>query len=81
MTDELSREVKRLNEIWSSANDKFMFESASIVDAFFSVMASRLLSYGIDLDGRAGEYQRKLIAWTLFQDALKQARTWRKIGT
>ena len=80
MTDELSREVKRLNEIWSSANDSFIFESASIVDAFFSVMASRISSYSIHLDGKAGEYQRSLISWTLFQDALNQARIWKKIG-
>jgi hypothetical protein len=43
-------------------------------------MAHRLAGYGIIFDGDAGEYQKNIITWDLFDQSLKQAKKWRSSG-
>ena len=66
----IATEVARLECIWSEAKGEFYFEQAGIVDAFYSVLAYRLASYGITLEGRAGQYQQRLLQWPLFKQAI-----------
>lgn len=51
-----------------------VIDEASILDAFYAVMAYRLASYGISLPGQAGAYQQALLAWPLWQETLLRAR-------
>lgn len=67
-------ELARLQEIWGLARGPFYFGEAGILDAFYAVMAYRLASYGIQLPGLAGEYQKALLAWPLWQETLVKAR-------
>ncbi|WP_421198577.1 glutathione S-transferase N-terminal domain-containing protein [Aeromonas enteropelogenes] len=67
-------ELARLQEIWGQARGPFYFGEAGILDAFYAVMAYRLASYGIQLPGLAGEYQKALLAWPLWQETLVKAR-------
>ncbi|WP_421200154.1 glutathione S-transferase N-terminal domain-containing protein [Aeromonas enteropelogenes] len=67
-------ELARLQEIWGQARGPFYFGDAGILDAFYAVMAYRLASYGIQLPGLAGEYQKALLAWPLWQETLVKAR-------
>ncbi|WP_421174426.1 glutathione S-transferase N-terminal domain-containing protein [Aeromonas enteropelogenes] len=67
-------ELARLQEIWGQARGPFYFGEAGIIDAFYAVMAYRLASYGIQLPGLAGEYQKALLAWPLWQETLVKAR-------
>lgn len=67
-------ELARLQEIWGQARGTFYFGEAGIIDAFYAVMAYRLASYGIQLPGLAGEYQKALLAWPLWQETLVKAR-------
>ena len=72
----LETEVNRLTNLWHAAQGDFYFEQASVVDAFYAVMAYRLASYGIRLAGNAGAYQDRLVSWPIFQEALGQTRQW-----
>jgi len=76
MSNELQREVNRLNAIFSSAQGTFFFEQATVVDAFYAVLAYRVECYGIELSTEAALYQKALLSWPLFQKALNHARQW-----
>lgn len=76
MSEAIKFEVRRLTQSWKAAAGTFYFKDVSIVDAFYSVMAYRLASYGIKLPGKAGEYQSSLIRWPLFQSALQKTQRW-----
>ncbi|GHF95528.1 glutathione S-transferase N-terminal domain-containing protein [Thalassotalea marina] len=74
----IETELKRLEAIFESAQLPFMFHEASAVDAFYAILAYRLESYGIQLKGKAGEYQTSLIQWPLLQSAIELAFDWNK---
>jgi len=73
----IDNELTRIENIFSSAQLPFMFDSAGIVDAFYSILAFRLGSYGIKLQGKAGEYQESLLHWSNLRDAIKLAHSWK----
>jgi len=75
-SNSLNRELTRIENIFASAQLPFMFNSAGLVDAFYSILAFRLNSYGIKFQGRAGAYQESLLNWTSLQDAIKLAKSW-----
>jgi len=80
LTEPLNKEIERLTHIFKSAHGQFMFEQASPVDAFYAVLAFRLSSYGISLEGEAGEYQTKIQQWPLFIQAIEAAKSWNRKG-
>jgi glutathione S-transferase len=75
---DVQQELERIEQIFSYAHLPFMFESAGIVDAFYSILAFRLTVYGIELNGVAGEYQKSLLAWQHLKDAIELAKSWKK---
>lgn len=75
-TVQLEPEIARLTNIWQQFGTSFAFGNAGAVDAFYSLMALRLLQYGVSLEGNAGRYQQHLVAWPLFQQALLEAKKW-----
>lgn len=74
---EVQQELARIEAIFAQAEGEFMFSLPSAVDAFYSVMAYRLQSYGIYLMGDAGHYQQNLLSWPLLRLAIKTANEWR----
>ncbi|MBW3696680.1 glutathione S-transferase [Vibrio sp. T187] len=72
------KELERIEQIFSQAQGPFMFNEPSMVDAFYSILAFRLSSYGITLAGEAGQYQQSLLEWPLLQQAIDLASSWRK---
>lgn len=73
----IDNELTRLEKIFGSAHLPFMFNSAGIVDAFYSILAFRLNAYGINLQGKAGEYQKSLLNWSKLKEAIKLAQSWK----
>ena len=75
-TVDINKELCRLSAIFDRTKGAFMFSQPGAVDAFYAVMAQRLASYGVTLEGRAGDYQRSLLEWPLFKAAMQQLDTW-----
>lgn len=73
---EIEAELARVKQIFEKAHLPYMFESSSVVDAFYSILAYRLNVYGIELEGKAGQYQHELLNWMQLQKAIAQARSW-----
>jgi len=78
LTDELTQEINRIETIFEAAMLPYMFELPGAVDAFYAILAFRLNSYGIELTGNAGRYQRSLLKWDRLQQAIEQAHSWAK---
>jgi len=77
-SDILQPDLDRLSKIFSQAKFGFMFDTPSVVDVFYAVMAKRLYNYGIVFDGKAGQYQQFLLDWDLLQSALGVSTRWQK---
>jgi|GEM_PF-1053417 len=75
----LRQEIARVDAIFSQAAVPFMFTQPCAVDAFYSVLAYRLNSYGIRLKGKAGEYQASLLDWSLMQTGIEQMKGWKSL--
>ncbi|GLS91471.1 glutathione S-transferase [Psychromonas marina] len=76
ISENMSLELGRIEAIFEQAEIPFMSESASAVDAFYSILAFRLKSYGVNFQGKAGEYQDSLLNWSLLKKAIMQAEQW-----
>ncbi|MCK6264315.1 glutathione S-transferase N-terminal domain-containing protein [Vibrio sp. ZSDE26] len=78
LASDLNVEIKRVESIFEQAQQPFMYQHAGAVDAFYSILAFRLQSYGITFNGKAGEYQQSLLNWPLLNQAIEVAMEWRK---
>ena len=74
---DIDNELIRIEQIFGAAHLPFMFNSAGAVDAFYSILAFRLKSYGIKLQGKAGEYQESLLNWDSLKEAIRLAQIWK----
>ena len=72
----LKQDVERVTAIFSQAQGRFMFEEPGLVDAFYAVLAYRLQTYGIELQGKALDYQRSLLNWSLLNKGIDELRAW-----
>ncbi len=77
-SEEIKSELQRVEQIFSQAELPFMFTGAGAVDAFYAILAFRLQNYGVELSGKAGQYQQSLLNWPLLAQAIQQARQWRE---
>ena len=76
MSPEVAKEIESLSELWVSTRREFadggvfLFGEFSAADAFYTPVASRLVTYQVDLHGEAKQYQQALLntrsmqAWT-----------------
>ncbi|MCV6621809.1 MAG: glutathione S-transferase [Cellvibrionaceae bacterium] len=76
INSDIQKELDRLVQIFESAKGAFMFGSATMVDAFYAILAFRLAHYGLKLEGKAGAYQQSLLQWDLLKAAIKKAKQW-----
>ncbi|MCJ8294687.1 MAG: glutathione S-transferase N-terminal domain-containing protein [Colwellia sp.] len=77
INSDIKNELTRIESIFELAQLPFMFDSAGVVDAFYSILAFRLNSYGIKLQGKAGTYQESLLNWTTLQQSIELAQSWK----
>lgn len=71
LSEEVSRDVRRIVQVWSQALERsggpFLFGHWTIADAFYTPVATRFRTYGVDLaahgdSGAAQEYADALLA-------------------
>jgi glutathione S-transferase len=76
MNDGVAKDIERINAIWAVAKRPYLFGEFSAADAFYAPVATRFVTYGVDLSGLALEYQQALLdspgvkAWSA--DAMKE---------
>jgi len=82
MTPEVAKDIARIEALWIEARKAFggkgpfLFGEFGAVDAFYAPVATRFVTYGVELAGAAREYQKALLdsagvkAWTA--DAVKE---------
>lgn len=64
----LSRDIGRVSAIWHECRERFgrggpwLYGKFSIADAMYAPVASRFRTYGVVLDGAAGDYARAVLA-------------------
>lgn len=76
-SSDVNNELTRIESIFELAQLPFMFNSAGIIDAFYSILAFRLQTYGIKFHGKAGAYQESLLSWSNLKQAISLAQSWR----
>ncbi|WP_271105154.1 glutathione S-transferase family protein [Pseudomonas tohonis] len=71
--EEAAEDIRRICAIWSDCRRRFgqdgpyLFGHASIADAFYAPVASRLRSYAVELPGEAAAYVDTIYRWSAFQ--------------
>jgi len=76
MTLDVAKEIARISALWAGAQRPFLFGEFCAADAFYAPVASRLVTYGVELKGAARAYQLALLesqavkAWS--DDAVKE---------
>ena len=61
MNDGVAREIARISAIWSDAKGPFLFGEFSAADAFYAPVATRFVTYGVEIKGAARKYQAALL--------------------
>ena len=61
MNEGVAKDISRIAAIWSQAAGPFLFGEFSAPDAFYAPVATRLVTYGVELEGAAKDYQRALL--------------------
>jgi glutathione S-transferase len=73
-TPRAAGEIERLAESWRAARETwgqrgpFLFGTRSLADAFYAPVASRLRTYGVQLDGPAAEWAEAILALPAMRD-------------
>jgi glutathione S-transferase len=76
MNDGVAKDIARINALWAAATRPFLFGEFCAADAFYAPVATRFVTYGVELKGAAREYQQALLyspgvrAWSA--DAIKE---------
>jgi glutathione S-transferase len=76
MNEGVARDIARISAIWAAAKRPYLFGEFGAADAFYAPVATRLVTYGVELKGAAKDYQRALLeapgvkAWSA--DAVKE---------
>ena len=82
MNPDVAKDIERVRQLWSEARrafgggGKFLFGAFCAADAFYAPVATRFVTYGVDLQGPARDYQQALLdstgvkAWSA--DAVKE---------
>jgi len=71
--DEVAADIRRICAIWAECRARFgqdgpyLFGHASIADAFYAPVASRLRSYAVELPADASAYVDTIYRWPAFQ--------------
>ncbi|MSQ48817.1 MAG: glutathione S-transferase family protein [Betaproteobacteria bacterium] len=61
MNDEVAKDLARISALWAAALGPFLCGEFCAADAFYAPVATRLVTYGVELTGAAREYQQQLL--------------------
>jgi glutathione S-transferase len=61
MNEGVAKDVARISAIWAQAKGPYLFGEFSAADAFFAPVATRLVTYAVELNGAARQYQQALL--------------------
>ena len=67
MNPDVAKEIDRIQQLWTEArksfgkNGAFLFGAFGAADAFYAPVATRFVTYGVELQGAARDYQRALL--------------------
>jgi glutathione S-transferase len=67
MNPDVAKEIDRIQALWSGArrafggNGAFLFSEFGAADAFYAPVATRFVTYGVELKGAARDYQQALL--------------------
>jgi len=76
MNEGVAKDIARISVIWAAATRPFLYGDFCAADAFYAPVATRLVTYGVELKDAAREYQHVLLespgvkAWSA--DAVKE---------
>jgi glutathione S-transferase len=76
MNDGTAKDIARIGAIWAQAKGPYLFGEFSAADAFYAPVATRFVTYAVELEGTARKYQQALLdspavkAWSA--DAVKE---------
>ncbi len=76
MNEGVAKDIARIGVLWAAAKQPFLCGDFCAADAFYAPVATRLVTYGVELNGAARDYQRALLdstgvkAWSA--DAVKE---------
>ena len=61
MNEGVAKDIARISSIWAAATRPYLFGDFCAADAFYAPVATRLVTYGVELAGAAREYQQALL--------------------
>jgi glutathione S-transferase len=61
MHEGVAKDIARIGTLWAAATGPFLYGDFCAADAFYAPVATRLVTYGVDLQGAARTYQEKLL--------------------
>ena len=61
MNDGVAKDIARISAIWAAAKRPYLFGEFCAADAFYAPVATRFITYGVELKGAAREYQQALL--------------------
>jgi glutathione S-transferase len=76
MNDGVAKDIARVSAIWAAAKRPYLYGEFCAADAFYAPVATRLVTYDVELKAAAREYQQALLAspgvkaWS--KDAVKE---------
>ena len=62
MNDGVAKDIARISALWAAARGPYLFGEFSAADAFYAPVATRFVTYGVELKGAAKAYQQALLA-------------------
>jgi glutathione S-transferase len=61
MNEGVAKDIARISALWAAAKRPFLFGEFCAADSFYAPVATRLVTYGVELKGAAREYQQALL--------------------
>lgn len=61
MNDGVAKDIARIGAIWAAAKGPYLFGDFSAADAFYAPVATRFVTYAVELKGAARKYQKALL--------------------
>ena len=61
MNEAVARDIARISAIWAAAARPYLFGEFCAADAFYAPLATRFVTYGVELKGAARQYQQALL--------------------
>ncbi len=62
MNPDVAKDIARISALWAAAKGPYLFGEFCAADAFYAPVATRFVTYGVELKGAAKDYQQRLLA-------------------